>query len=29
MNRRADPGSITSTVIPQTRLAEYLDGRIV
>ncbi len=29
MNRRADPGSITSTVIPQARLADYLDGRIV
>ena len=29
MNSRADPGSITSTVIPQTRLADYLEGRIV
>ncbi len=25
MNRRADPESITYTVIPQTRLADYLD----
>ncbi len=29
MNRRADPGSITYTVIPQTRLADYLEVRIV
>ncbi len=29
MNRRADPGSITYTVIPQTRLADYLEERIV
>ena len=29
MNRRADPGSISSTVIPQARLADYLEGRVV
>ena len=28
-NRRADPGAITYTVVPQTRLAGYLEGRIV
>ena len=25
INRRADPGSITYYVIPETRLADYLD----
>lgn len=29
MNRRAAPGSLTTTVIPQTRLVDYLEGRIV
>jgi len=29
MNRRADPGSITHTVVPETRLADYLEERIV
>jgi hypothetical protein len=29
MNRRADPGSITCTVIPETRLADYLAGWVV
>jgi hypothetical protein len=29
MNRRADPGSITYTVIPETRLADYLAGWVV
>lgn len=27
MNRRAEADSITSTVIPRTRLSEYLEGR--
>ena len=29
MNRRADPESISFTVVPKTRLADYLEGRIV
>jgi len=29
MNRRADPGSITYTVVPEMRLADYLEERVV
>jgi len=29
MNRRADPESISFTMVPQTRLADYLEERIV
>jgi hypothetical protein len=29
MNRRADPESISFTVVPKTLLADYLEGRIV
>ena len=29
MNRRAEPGSLTTTVLPQARLADYLEQRLV
>jgi hypothetical protein len=29
MNRRAEPESLNTTVIPQARLADYLEQRMV